>query len=107
MKKILATFVMMSLMTIGLLFSTAETANAQTRGNYRNSQTYSTTYNRPNVYQRHRNVFNLGIGTAAGTILGAIIGGRKGAVIGALAGAGGSALYTYKIKPKNNYYRRY
>jgi hypothetical protein len=42
----------------------------------------------------------MAVGTGAGMLLGGLIGGRKGALIGTLAGAGGSALYTYKIKPK-------
>ena len=80
-------------------------ANAQTRGrSYRTRTNASRTYERPNFYQRHRNVINMGIGTGAGAILGGLIGGKKGAAIGALAGAGGGALYTYKIKPKRPRY---
>lgn len=106
MKKILATFVMMAMLAIMMPMM----ANAQTR---RYSRTYTTrtyttrTYKQPSFYRRHRNVINMGIGTGAGALLGALIGGKKGAAIGALAGAGGSALYTYKIKPKQRvYYRR-
>ena len=97
MKKILATFLMMAIMAIIIPFATVTDANAQT----------SRYYKKPNIYQRHRNVFNIGIGTAAGAIIGGLIGGKKGAAIGALSGAGGGALYTYKIKPKRTYYRRY
>lgn len=51
---------------------------------------------------------NMAIGTGAGALLGGLIGGGRGAGIGALIGAGGSALYTYKIKPKRTrYYYRY
>ena len=60
---------------------------------------------RPSFYRRHRNVINMAIGTGGGAILGGLLGGRRGAGIGALLGAGGSALYTYKIKPKRRYYR--
>jgi hypothetical protein len=68
---------------------------------------YSTYSNRPSFYRRHRNAINMAIGTGGGAVLGALIGGRRGALIGALAGAGGSALYTYKLNPKNRrYYRR-
>jgi len=85
-------------MAIIIPFATATEANAQTRN----------TYKKPNVYQRHRNVINIGIGTAAGALVGGLVGGKKGAAIGALAGAGGSALYTYKINPKTKrYYRAY
>lgn len=63
---------------------------------------------RPSFYRRHRNVINMAIGTGAGALLGGVIGGGRGAGIGALAGLGGSALYTYKLNPKNRrYYRRY
>lgn len=62
---------------------------------------------RPNVYERHRQAFNIGIGTGAGALLGALIGGRKGALIGAAAGAGGGYIVTKKQSPKNYYrYRR-
>jgi hypothetical protein len=44
------------------------------------------------------------MGTGGGALLGALIGGKKGAAIGALGGAGGSALYTYKLR---NRHRRY
>lgn len=94
MKKFIASFLMMALMAIVIPFATATEANAQTR------------YRKPNVYQRHRNVINIGIGTAAGALLGGLIGGKKGALIGAAAGAGGSALYTYKINPKTKRYYR-
>ena len=100
---------MMALMAVAIPFATATSAAAQTRY-YRNgrtyvTRTYTTTYKRPNFYQRHRNIINVGIGTAAGALLGGLIGGRKGALIGTLAGAGGGALYTYKIRPKTTYYR--
>ena len=102
MKKIITTFMMMAMFAVMIpLMSTS--VNAQTRY-YRNRTTYSTTYNRPSFYRRHRNVINMGIGTAAGALLGGLIGGKKGALIGLAAGAGGSALYTYKIKPKTPVY---
>lgn len=77
-------------------------ANAQTRyaRNYRTRTNTTSVYRQPSFYRRHRNLINVGIGTGAGTLLGGIIGGKRGAGIGALLGAGGSALYTYKIKPK-------
>jgi len=106
MKKYIASFVMMALMAVTIPFATAPSAGAQTRV-YRTSR-YTTTYKRPNFYQRHRNIINVGIGTAAGALLGGLIGGKKGALIGTLAGAGGAALYTYKLNPKTRrYYRVY
>ena len=95
MKKIFATLMMMAMMAVMIPF-TASTVNAQTRR-----------YQRPNVYQRHRNLINIAAGTGAGALLGALIGGKKGALIGTAAGASGSALYTYKINPKDRRYRSY
>lgn len=96
MKKFLATFLMMAVMAVALPLAT----NAQT------SRRYRTTYKKPSVYQKHRNLINIGIGTAAGAILGGLIGGKKGALIGTAAGAGGAALYSYKINPKTKRYYR-
>lgn len=61
---------------------------------------------KPSYYRRHRNRINMAVGTGAGAILGGLIGGRKGALIGAGAGLGGSALYTYKLKPKKRKYKK-
>jgi hypothetical protein len=64
-------------------------------------------YNQPrgrSFWQKHRDKLTVAMGTGAGAILGGVIGGKKGAGIGALAGAGGSALYTYKLR---NRHRRY
>ena len=106
MKKYITSFLMMALLAITIPFATATSAGAQTR--YRTRSYATTTYKRPNFYQRHRNIINLGIGTAAGALIGGLIGGKKGALIGTLAGAGGSALYTYKLNPKTRrYYRVY
>jgi uncharacterized protein YcfJ len=105
MKKFLTAFVMMAMMAIMIPLMSTET-NAQTRRSYRNRTSTTRVYNRPSFYRRHRNAINMGIGTAAGAIIGGIIGGRRGAGIGALTGLGGSALYTYKIKPKQRRYYR-
>lgn len=103
MKKFIATFLMMAMMALALPVM----ADAQTKRRVTRRTTTTQTYKKPNFYQRHRNLINIGIGTGAGALLGGIIGGKKGALIGAAAGAGGSALYTYKIKPKKKrYYRR-
>lgn len=88
------------------LFATS--ADAQTRRSYNNRTRSTTIYKKPSVYRRHRNLFNIAIGTGAGALLGGLIGGKKGALIGTAAGAGGSALYTYKLNPKTKkYYRVY
>ena len=61
-------------------------------------------YNRPSnrsFWQKHRDKLTVGAGTGAGALIGGLIGGKKGAAIGGLSGAGGSALYTYKIRKRN------
>ena len=101
MKKFIATFMMMAMMAIMLPLA----ANAQTRNRYNGNRNYtSRNYKQPNIYDKHRNVINIAAGTGVGALIGAIAGGKKGAAIGALVGAGGSALYSYKIKPKNRRY---
>lgn len=106
MKKFIIGFVMMAVMAIMLpLAASAQTYT--TRRVYRNGR-YRTVrvYKKPSFYRRHRNASNIAIGTGAGAIIGAIAGGKKGALIGTAVGAGGSSLYTYKLKKKRRYYRR-
>ena len=55
-------------------------------------------------WQKHRDKLTVAMGTGGGALLGGLIGGKKGAAIGGLAGAGGSALYTYKIRKRNRNY---
>lgn len=64
-------------------------------------------YNRPSnrsFWQKHRDKLSVGIGTGAGALIGGLIGGKKGAAIGGLSGAGGSALYTYKLRKRTPRY---
>jgi hypothetical protein len=56
-------------------------------------------------WDRHRDKLTVGGGTVGGAIIGGLIGGRRGAAIGALAGAGGSALYTYKLRDRRPFWR--
>ena len=55
-------------------------------------------------WQKHRDKLTVAMGTGGGAIIGGLIGGKKGAGIGALSGAGGSALYTYKLRNRNRRY---
>jgi hypothetical protein len=74
---------------------------------YNNSRRAYYNYNQPrgrSFWQKHRDKLTVAMGTGGGALLGGLIGGKKGAAIGALSGAGGSALYTYKIR---NRHRRY
>ncbi|HMO79719.1 MAG TPA: hypothetical protein PKD24_02910 [Pyrinomonadaceae bacterium] len=98
MRKYFAAFMMMAMMAVMVpIFATS--ADAQTRR-------YQPRPKKQNVYDRHRNLINIGIGAGAGAIIGAIAGGGKGAAIGAAAGAGGGALYTYVFNPKTKKYER-
>ena len=65
---------------------------------------YGTQRHGRTFWQKHRDKLTVAMGTGAGAILGGIIGGKKGAGIGALAGAGGSALYTYKLRNRSRRY---
>lgn len=108
MKKFITTFLMAAMMAV-MVPLMAGSAEAQTRCYYnqdgeRVCRDYSR--NNGNVYKKHRNLINIGIGTGAGALIGALLGGKKGALIGAAVGAGGSALYTYKINPKTKKYQR-
>jgi outer membrane lipoprotein SlyB len=102
MKKYITSFLMMAMMAVMIPVFAMDT-NAQTR---RSRQTVYRNYDRGNIYDRHRNAINIGIGTAAGAIIGGLLGGKKGALIGTAVGAGGSALYTYKLNPKTKKYER-
>ena len=55
-------------------------------------------------WQKHRDKLTVAMGTGGGAIIGGLIGGKKGAAIGALSGAGGSALYTYKLRNRSRRY---
>ena len=79
------------------------------QGYYDNSNSgayydYGTQSRGASVWDRHRDKLTVGAGTVGGAILGGLIGGRRGAAIGALAGAGGSALYTYKLRNRGYRY---
>lgn len=55
-------------------------------------------------WQKHRDKLTVAAGTGGGALIGGLLGGKKGALIGGLAGAGGSALYTYKLRNRNRQY---
>ena len=59
---------------------------------------------RRSFWDKHRDKLTVAIGTGAGAAVGGLIGGKKGAAIGALSGAGGSALWTYKLRNRNRNY---
>lgn len=86
--------------------TTAEAQKIYARRVIRNGRVRYVRTKKPSFYRRHRNRVNMAAGTGAGAILGGLIGGKKGALIGAGAGLGGSALYTYKLRPKKKKYVR-
>ena len=55
-------------------------------------------------WDKHRDKLTVAMGTGAGAAVGGLIGGKKGAAIGALSGAGGSALWTYKLRNRDRNY---
>jgi outer membrane lipoprotein SlyB len=109
MKKFLLTFIMTTLV-LGLmplmLPTTASAQKIYARRVVRNGRVRYVRTTKPSFYRRHRNRINVAAGTGGGAILGGLIGGKRGALIGAAAGGGGSALYTYKIRPKKKKYVR-
>jgi uncharacterized protein YcfJ len=109
------------IMSIVLLAGAALPAAAQTRrGTYASRAAQQRVYqNQRRVYydrgrdnrsfvEEHRDKITVAGGTVAGAVIGALAGGRKGAIIGALIGGGGSAIYTYGVRDKNDhrYFRR-
>ena len=94
--------------------STATTTvrRAPTRVVYRNSGSraassrvyYDYQPRKRSFWDKHRDKLTVAMGTGAGAAIGGLIGGKKGAAIGALSGAGGSALWTYKLRNRNRNY---
>lgn len=86
------------------------TRRAPSRVVYRNSGSRSNRvyYNyeprKRSFWDKHRDKLTVAIGTGAGAAVGGLIGGKKGAAIGALSGAGGSALWTYKLRKRDRNY---
>ncbi len=107
MKKFIAALVCFIALTV-----TALPVDAQTRSRRSNSATAQQRYDDRYRYERdrsvwdkHRNKITTAGGAAGGAILGGMMGGKKGAIIGAIAGGGGAALYTYKIRKKDDWRR--
>lgn len=91
--------------------SVTTTRRAPSRVVYRNSGSsrssrvyYNYEPRKRSFWDKHRDKLTVAIGTGAGAAVGGLIGGKKGAAIGALSGAGGSALWTYKLRNRNRNY---
>ncbi|HKO62100.1 MAG TPA: hypothetical protein VJV03_13130 [Pyrinomonadaceae bacterium] len=83
------------------------TTRAARTSNARASRQVYYDYQQPrkrSFWQKHRDKLTVAMGAGGGAVVGGLIGGKKGAAIGALAGGGGSALYTYKIRKRDNRY---
>jgi hypothetical protein len=111
---------LLSIFVLFVLMFTAIPAGAQTRHRRYDGRRYEQRYDDRNhsgrryrwdrdrsFWDRHRDKLTTGIGAGAGAVVGGVAGGKKGAVIGALLGAGGAALYTYKLRDRNERRRRY
>ncbi len=126
MKKILATFISLVIITMAALPAAAQTRTRnrsvyQTRSyrndNYRYNRNRTDNYRYRNdnyrygdddwyddnrsVWDKHRDKITTAAGAGGGAVIGGLIGGKKGAIIGAITGGAGAALYTYKIRDKN------
>jgi hypothetical protein len=85
---------------------------APTRVVYRNSGSrtasnrvyYDYQPRKRSFWDKHRDKLTVAMGTGAGAAIGGLIGGKKGAAIGALSGAGGSALWSYKLRNRDRNY---
>ena len=92
--------------------NTSSVRRSPTRVVYRNSGSRASTSRvyydyqprKRSFWDKHRDKLTVAIGTGAGAAVGGLIGGKKGAAIGALSGAGGSALWTYKLRKRDRNY---
>ena len=92
--------------------ATTSVRRAPSRVVYRNSGSRSSSSRvyydyqprKRSFWDKHRDKLTVAIGTGAGAAVGGLIGGKKGAAIGALSGAGGSALWTYKLRNRDRNY---
>jgi hypothetical protein len=63
---------------------------------------YDYTPRKRSFWSKHRDKLTVAMGAGGGALVGGLVGGKKGAAIGALGGGAGSALYTYKIRNRDN-----
>ena len=114
MKKLLAAFVCLVVLTVAALPAGAQTRNncsrvaEQQRRYDRSQRAYDDYYGDDrSIWQKHRDKITTAGGAAGGALLGGLIGGKKGAAIGAITGGAGAAIYTYKIRKKGQHRYRY
>lgn len=117
MKRVIVTFISLVLFAATTMPTLAQTPRRRYTGRaeqYRRFDQstrvyYDRRYRGRSLWDRHRDKLTVATGTGGGAVIGGLTGGKKGAVIGALLGAGGSALYTYKLRDRRErrYHRRY
>jgi hypothetical protein len=90
--------------TTGTYAATNRTSTRRYSNGRRAYYDYGTAPRGRTFWQKHRDKLTVAMGTGGGALLGGLIGGKRGAGIGALAGAGGSALYTYKLRNRTRRY---
>lgn len=112
MKKFFGSVMCLILLSAMIIPVSAQRSRSRYYGNYGNNgryenRNYGNYRNRRyrdnrSWWDKHRDKATVGIGAGAGAAVGGLTGGKKGAIIGALLGAGGAALYTYKLRDRNN-----
>ena len=113
MRRLFGAIMCLVLLTAAAMPAWAQTSRRRDAGRAAQSRMYDNSrrvyYHRRNrersFWDKHRDKVTVAAGTGAGALIGGVAGGKKGAVIGALIGAGGSALYTYKLRERDQ--RRY
>jgi hypothetical protein len=107
MKKVFGVMMCLVLMVGAMTPALAQRSRNRYYGNSRRVY-YDRRYDERSFWDKHRDKLTVAAGAGAGAVIGGLAGGKKGAIIGALLGAGGSALYTYKLRDRDDrrYYRR-
>ena len=113
MRRMLGAIMCLILLAAAALPAAAQTSRgryaggAAQYGRYDNSRrVYYDRRNRErSFWDRHRDKVTVAAGTGVGALIGGAAGGKKGALIGGLLGAGGSVLYTYQLRDRDQ--RRY
>ena len=110
MRRIFGAILCLVLLTASAMPAWAQTSRgryvgraAAQSGRYDNRRRvyYDRRYQERSFWDQHRDKVTVAAGAGAGALIGGVAGGKKGAVIGALLGAGGSALYTYKLRDRD------
>lgn len=105
MKRIIAALVCFVALTVTALPVDAQTRSRRSAAPVQSQYDYER-YDDRSRWEKSRDKITTAGGAAGGAILGGAMGGKKGAVIGAIVGGGGAALYTYKIRKKDDDWRR-